>query len=114
MIANDDVSAELGPSRQGLIEELQMKIAELERLVLATNDAACGLSGILFRVAVESGLISREALSNAIEARAGSVESADHNPILGAFARAVRMNFPGGRFDVIEGGQSQKSEGDQE
>ncbi|MBT2187207.1 hypothetical protein [Sphingobium nicotianae] len=112
MIANDDLPAERDDSRQGTINELRMKVAELEQVVVATNDAACGLSGILFRVAVDSGLISREALSDAIEARAGSIGSDDHNPILLAFARAIRMNFPGGRFEVIEGGQSQKSDGD--
>jgi hypothetical protein len=81
--------------------------AEIERLsdaLVLANDAAFALAGIIGIAIVDAGIVNRDDLSAAIEHRAGRLDSPDHNPLLMAFARAVRMNFPGGRFEVIEGG----------
>lgn len=86
-------------------EQLRAEISELSDLLLKANDAAFALGGIIGRVLVDAGAISREEFAEAIEHRAGNPTSEDHNRLLSAFARAVRMNFPGGRFEVIEGGQ---------
>ena len=87
------------------IEQLRAEISELSNLLLKANDAAFALAGIIGRVLVDAGAISREEFADAIEHRAGAPATEEHNRLLLAFARAVRMNFPGGRFDVIEGGQ---------
>jgi len=86
-------------------EQLRAEISELSNLLLKANDAAFALAGIIGRVLVDAGAISREEFAEAIEHKAGNPTSEDHNRLLSAFARAVRMNFPGGRFEVIEGGQ---------
>lgn len=87
------------------IAELRGDVRRLEELVLAVNDAHFCLAGILGRVVVDTGLIDRDALADAIEIRAGSPDNGDHNRLLLTFARAVRMNFPGGSFEVIDGGK---------
>jgi hypothetical protein len=79
------------------LEGLKAELARVSDLLVLTNDAALGLSGILGRVIVEAGLVGRSDLADAIEHHAGPTEAANHNPLLLAFARAVRMNFPGGR-----------------
>jgi hypothetical protein len=84
-------------------------LAEVKRLSAAlvlANDATFALAGIIGRVIVEAGIVSREELSEAIERRAGEPNAEDYNPLLTAFARAVRMNFPGGTFDVVDGGMT--------
>jgi hypothetical protein len=81
--------------------------AEVERLSSAlflANDATFALAGIIGRLIVDAGIADRDELSHMIEQRAGDPISKDYNPLLMAFARAVRMNFPGGSFDVIDGG----------
>lgn len=89
------------------IEQLRAEIAHLSDLLLKANDAAFALAGIVGRVLVDAGAISRQELAEAIEHKAGDPDTEDCNPLLAAFARAVRMNFPGGRFDLIEGGASE-------
>lgn len=88
------------------VEALQAEVDRLSALVVAVNDALFGLSGILARAVVETGLIGRAELADTIEQRAGLQETDDHNPLLLAFARSIRMNFPGGSFDVIDGGRT--------
>lgn len=83
---------------------LRAKVEELEAACLMASDAAFQVAGILSRIIVEAGLAHREDLADAIERSARPVDTADHNPALLAFGRAIRMNFPGGRFDVIDGG----------
>ena len=90
----------------GSVEGLRAEVDRLSSLVVAVNDAVFGLSGILTRAVVDTGLIGRSELADTIEHRAGPKEAADHNPLLLAFARAIRMNFPGGSFDVIDGGKT--------
>lgn len=85
---------------------LHAKFAELERVVVLSNDAMCALTHILFRMVVDAGLATRDEVADAIADRAAPVDRDDHNPILLAFARSIRMNLPGGRFEVIEGGRS--------
>lgn len=83
--------------------------AELDELrdhLVGVNDAMFGLAGILCRIVVDGGLVTKDELAAMVMARAGSHEDPDHRPTLVAFARALRMNLPGGRFDVIEGGRS--------
>ena len=80
----------------------------LEAAIALLNDAVFGLAGIFSRALVEADVIGREKLADLIEHRAGNVGADDHNELLFAFARAVRMNLPGGRFEVIEGGRSSK------
>lgn len=87
------------------VEDLRAKIAELEKVLLLSNDAMCTLTGMLCQIVVAGGLVGREELSQAIEVRASPLDQDDHNPILLAFARMIRMNLPGGRFDVIQGGR---------
>lgn len=86
------------------IEQLRAEVGELSGLLLSANDAAFALAGIIGRILVDAGAVSRQDLVDAIEQKAGSSGAEDYNPLLAAFARAVRMNFPGGRFDLIEGG----------
>lgn len=86
--------------------QLEAKVAELERILLLSNDAMCALTGLLCRIVVEGDLVSLQQIADAIIERAAPVERDDHNPILLAFGRAMQMNLPGGRFDVIEGGGS--------
>lgn len=88
------------------VEELRAEVDRLSALVVAVNDALFGLSGILARAVVDTGLIGRSELADTIEHRAGPQEAVDHNPLLLAFARSIRMNFPGGSFDVIDGGKT--------
>ena len=88
------------------LANLQAKFVELERVVVLSNDAMCALTQILFRMVVDAGLATRAEVADAIADRAAPVDRDDHNPILLAFSRAVRMNLPGGRFEVIEGGRS--------
>lgn len=88
------------------IADLREQIAELERGIIMANDAAFGIAGIVCRILVEAQAIGREQLADAIEVRAGCEDSADFNPALQVFARALRMNLPGGRFGVIDGGRS--------
>lgn len=83
------------------------KIEELEGHIVGVNDAMFGLAGILCRVIVEGGLVTKDDLAAMILARAGRDDDPDHRPTLVAFARAIRMNLPGGRFDVIDGGKSE-------
>jgi hypothetical protein len=90
----------------GSVEALQAEVDRLSGLVVAVNDALFGLSGIIARAVVETGLIGRAELADTIEQRAGLPETDDHNPLLLAFARSIRMNFPGGSFDVIDGGRT--------
>jgi hypothetical protein len=85
-------------------ENLPAEVAQLSDLLLKANDATFVLAGILGRVLVDAGAISRQEFAEAIERKAGDPDTEDYNALLAAFARAVRMNFPGGRFDLIEGG----------
>lgn len=94
------------PSERAEIEALKAEVKRLGDLVLLVNDASFIMAGLLSRVAVNAGITTREALADEIEHRAGAREMEDHNPLLLAFARAVRMNFPGGSFEVIEGGKA--------
>ncbi|HEX7857677.1 MAG TPA: hypothetical protein VF503_28710 [Sphingobium sp.] len=94
-----------GRENDSALTALRAKVEELERLILLSNDAMCALTGMLGRIVVDAGLVTRDELADAIAERAAPVDRDDHNPILMAFGRAVRMNFPGGRFDVIEGGR---------
>ena len=87
------------------IEALRTDIRQLESLVLAVNDAVFGFAGIISRTIVDAGITTRVELADAIQQRAGSVDDDDHNRLLLAFSRAVRMNFPGGSFEVVEGGK---------
>ena len=80
------------------------RIAELERLLVIANDAAMAMAGILAAIVVQAGLIGRDGLADIIAGRAGDPGSADHNPLLHVLARSIRMNFAGGRFELIEGG----------
>jgi len=98
-------SSDEGPGR-GEIAALHTKFAELERVVVLSNDAMCALTHILFRMVVDAGLATRDEVADAIAERAAPVDRDDHNPILFAYSRAIRMNLPGGRFGVIEGGRS--------
>jgi hypothetical protein len=88
------------------MDSLRAEVSELRKLLLMSNDASFALAGIVARILVEAGAVDRETLAGAIEERAGPIEAEDHNILLRTFARAVRMNFPGGRFDVIAGGKS--------
>jgi hypothetical protein len=85
------------------IAALRRDQAALEQAIVMANDAAFGIAGIVCRFLVEEKLIDRAALADVVMARAGS---ADFNPALGAFARSLRMNLPGGRFELIAGGKS--------
>jgi hypothetical protein len=90
-------------------DDLAALRAEVERLsdaLVLANDAAFALAGIIGIAIVDAGIISRTEMAASIERRAGALNSPDHNPLLMAFARAVRMNFPGGKFEVIDGGLS--------
>lgn len=91
---------------QDEIAALHAKFDELERVVVLSNDAMCALTHILFRMVVDAGLATRDEVADAIAERAAPIDRDDHNPILFAFSRAIRMNLPGGRFDMIEGGRS--------
>jgi hypothetical protein len=82
-------------------------IEEIREHLLGVNDALFGLAGILCRIIVDGGLVTREDLAAMILARAGGEDDPDHRPAMVAFARSIRMNLPGGRFDVIEGGGSE-------
>jgi hypothetical protein len=87
------------------VAQLKQEVERLQSLLLLANDAAFGLAGIFARAIVDAGLISRSELADSIERRAGLPDADDHNSLLPAFAKAIRMNFPGGRFDVITGGR---------
>lgn len=84
----------------------QAEMEELRAHLVGVNDAMFGLVGILCRIIVDGGLVSKDDLAAMIMTRAGRENDPDHRPTLVAFARAIRMNLPGGRFDVIEGGRS--------
>lgn len=88
------------------LEDFRLENQRLEAAIALLNDAAFGVMGIVSRVIVEAGLISRRELADAVEKRAGLPESGDHNLLLLTFSRSLRMNLPGGRFDVIDGGRS--------
>jgi hypothetical protein len=87
------------------IADLKAEVKQLGDALAMTGDALFGIAGIVSRVLVDAGQVSREALAEAFEVRAGQSGSDDFNPALLAFARAVRMNFPGGRFEVIDDGR---------
>lgn len=89
------------------VKQLRVEVEHLSNLLLKANDAAFALAGIIGRVLVDGGAIGRQEFAEAIDRKAGDPGTEDHNPLLTAFARAVRMNFPGGRFDVIEGGATE-------
>jgi hypothetical protein len=86
------------------LEAVDAKLEELENSLLSMNDALFQLVGILSRIIVEGGLVSKDELAAMIESKAGREGYEGYLPTLVAFSRAVRMNLPGGRFDVIEGG----------
>ena len=86
--------------------DLGAESERLEAAIALLNDAAFGFMGIISRVVVQGGLVSRVELADAVERRAGSPAADDHNILLLTFSRALRMNLPGGRFDVIDGGRS--------
>lgn len=88
------------------ITALMADVERLETLLIATNDACFVLAGILSRAMVDVGIVQRGELADTIEASAGPVDAETHNRLLRTFARSVRMNFPGGRFEVIEGGRA--------
>ena len=88
------------------ILRLRAEVQRLEAALLVINDAAFGIAGILSRAIVDADVLGRDELADLIERRAGAPGRDDHNAPLLAFARAVRMNFPGGRFEVIDGGRS--------
>ena len=88
------------------VDSLQAEVDRLSAMLVTVNDALFGMSGILARVIVDAGLSERSELAEAIEKRAGPIEALDHNPLLHTFSRAVRMNYPGGGFDIIEGGRT--------
>lgn len=73
--------------------------------MVLVNDALLSLAGILGRAIVDAGVTTRSELADAIEHKAGPADLEGHNPLLLVFSRAVRMNFPGGTFDVVEGGK---------
>src|SRR5205823_553551 len=79
---------------------LRADIDELKAELIGVNDAMFGLAGILCRIIVEGGLATKDDLAAMITARAGRQDDPDHRPTLVAFARAIRMNLPGGRFDI--------------
>jgi len=85
---------------------LEADIDELKAELIGVNDVMFGLAGILCRIIVEGGLATKDDLAAMIAARAGRQDDPDYRPTLVAFARAIRMNLPGGRFDIIEGGRS--------
>ena len=96
-----------------VVAEQPMSLAHLaaenerpEAAVALLNDATFGFMGITSRIMVDAGLIGRVELADAVEIRARSPGSDDHNVLLLTFSRALRMNLPGGRFDVIDGGRS--------
>ena len=92
--------------------DLRARVERLESDLFLANDAAFGLAGIVCRAIVDAGIISRADLAIAIEQRAGLIGHDDRNELLATFARAVRMNFPGGSFDVIECGRPEKVDPD--
>ena len=98
---------DVGPMQNDEVVALRQELDRVSQLLHQYNDAAFGIAGILTRLVVSAGLISREALADAVENRAGLPDASDHNPLLLAFGRALRMNLPGGRFDVIDGGKSE-------
>ena len=86
------------------LEAVETKLEELESGLLSVNDALFQLVGILSRIVVDGGLVSKDELAAMIESKAGREGYEGYLPTLVALSRAVRMNLPGGRFDVIEGG----------
>lgn len=92
--------------RSDEIARLREEVAELGTLLLQVNDAFFGFAGIVGRAIVDAGIIGRDELADALENRAGQPGREDHNAGLRVFARAVRMNLPGGRFEIIEGGRT--------
>jgi hypothetical protein len=85
---------------------VEAKLEELEGSILSVNEALFRIVGVFARVIVDAGLLSKDELAAMIEDRAGHPGYDDHLPTLVTFARAIRMNLPGGRFDVIDGGRS--------